>query len=259
MDQPNTGARLHADEAGVQGPFLVLVHGFGGLAAVWAAIIGELSRSARIIAYDLPGHGGSLSYPGAGPAKVAVRAIIEDLDRRGVECFHLAGHSMGGAISTLIAIAAPERVSTLTLLSPGGMGEEINRDQLLTLARAVTPDEVQAALAPMYAPGASPDPVGVAALAQSRVVDGQTEMLLGIAEAITRGGRQGVIPRDLLAALPMPVTVIWGTEDSTLPHSQTGNLPPNFRVVSIENAGHMLVEEAPAQVLAALRGALGVG
>src|SRR5690606_15372767 len=103
---------------------------------VWGAIQERLASEAATLAYDLPGHGGSFSYEGAGPAKVAATAILADLDARGVASAHLVGHSMGGAIAALMAIFQPQRVASLTLLSPGGFGPEINQRLLKRYAAA---------------------------------------------------------------------------------------------------------------------------
>jgi pyruvate dehydrogenase E2 component (dihydrolipoamide acetyltransferase) len=88
----------------------------------------------------------------------------------------------------------------------------------------------------------------VGALCAMRSRSGQIEMLVQIAAAITRDDRQGVIPRDKLAGLAMPVSVVWGTKDPVLPFSQTQNLPHGFVLHEVANCGHMLIEEAPELV-----------
>lgn len=239
---------LYVMEWGKSGPHLVLLHGFGGLASVWADVAAAVSHNTRIIAYDLPGHGQSLTFPGAGPVKLAVGAVLDDLTARGIAGFHLAGHSMGGAIASLMAIAAPERVRSLALLAPGGMGEEINGPVLHNFAAAVTEAELKMALSAMSAPGAAPPDTTLAALAESRRRAGQSAMLETIAAGITRGGRQGVLSKDQLAALPMPLRVLWGTRDSVLPFAQALQMPGAFELDAVEGGGHMLIEEAPERV-----------
>lgn len=258
-DKPDSivSTGLHAATSGHEAPSLVLLHGFGGLAASWDAVRARLATNRQIIAYDLPGHGGSLRYAGAGPVKLAVRAIIDDLTVRGVERFHLAGHSMGGAISMLIALAAPERVLSLTLAAPGGMGPDIAAETLRRFAEATAPGDIRASLAEMSAPGFAINDALIDTVAASRRGEGRTEMLRTIAAAITRDGRQGVIPREPLAALPMPVTLIWGDSDSVLPFSQTADRPANFRLVEAPGAGHMLLDERPELVASELLRQLG--
>lgn len=82
-------------------------------------------------------------------------------------------------------------------------------------------------------------------------------MLIRIVAAITRDGRQGVLPKDRLSALDMPVAVVWGTRDPVLPFSQALEVPPHFKLVVAEEAGHMLLEERPDLSLAAIRATVG--
>jgi pimeloyl-ACP methyl ester carboxylesterase len=56
---------------------IVLLHGFGGEAAQWKPMMKALEANGfSTIAYDLPGHAGSLNYPDAGTAKIAAQAVI---------------------------------------------------------------------------------------------------------------------------------------------------------------------------------------
>lgn len=99
---------------------LVLLHGFGGIGSAWAPVIERLDPDLPLVVYDLPGHGASLDAEGVGHAGVMAKAILEDLDRRGLSSFHLCGHSMGGAVASLVALKAADSVRSLTLLAPGG-------------------------------------------------------------------------------------------------------------------------------------------
>ncbi len=117
----------------------------------------KLAANYRVIVYDLPGHGRSVDYPNGGPPKIAARAVIEDLRLRGLTSVHLAGHSMGGAIATLVALGAQDVVASLTLVAPGGMGEEINAPLLRRFAAAQSAGEIAACLRDMSTPQA-PDP-----------------------------------------------------------------------------------------------------
>lgn len=240
-------------ERGSGTPTITLVHGFGASHAAWDAIAADLSVTVRTLAVDLPGHGRSLASPGAGNAKASARAILSGLAVRGVESTHIVGHSMGGAVATLMALAEPGRVASLTLLAPGGFGEEIDGPLLRAYAAAADATALRACLAAMSGPDSPPAEDDIQACLAMRSHPGQAESLVAIAGAITRGDRQGVIPRELLASLPMPVTVLWGTADSVLPVLQAEGLPERFRILRLPRAGHMLAAEAPGAVLAAIR------
>jgi pimeloyl-ACP methyl ester carboxylesterase len=141
--------RLFARADGDGATPIVFLHGFASCHGLWRPITDALSPERRTIAYDLPGHETSLGFPDAGPApaKIAVRAISADLDARGIEKFHLVGHSFGGAVATLLTSARPQSVASLTVLAPGGYGPEINGALLRRYGGAVEPAEIHNCLA----------------------------------------------------------------------------------------------------------------
>ena len=235
----------YAVEGGAGPKTIVLLHGFGACREIWRDVMAPLAAEARVLAYDLPGHGRSLQCEGMGGAKAAARAILADLAARQLTKVHLVGHSMGGAIATLMALADPGIVASLTLLAPGGFGPEINAALLRRYAAASGRKQIRASLAAMSAPrGVPPDHV-VDALSLMRKQPGQLQALIDMAAAMTRDDRQGVIPRAQLDTLDMPVMVVWGAEDPLLPVGQAEALPSHFHLHHVLDAGHMLVEEAP--------------
>jgi pimeloyl-ACP methyl ester carboxylesterase len=235
---------------------VVLLHGFGGGIDDWYDIQPDLARDRMTLAYDLPGHGRSLDHPAAGNAGAMAKAILADLDARGIARAHVAGFSMGGAVACLMALRAGERVASLTLLAPGGFGPEISEPLLRRFAMPADANELRAAMDDMAAPGYAFETKYVAALAALRRIEGQPAKLESICGMIARGGRQGEIPRDALDKLAMPVTVVWGTEDPVLAYSHSANLPAGFHFISIPGAGHMLPVEARKAVTAAIRGTM---
>lgn len=246
-------ASLFAAEQGVGSKAIVLLHGFGGCHDVWREVISSLAPSTRTLAYDLPGHGLSLDFPAAGPAKVAARAVLADLSQRALKRVHLVGHSMGGAVAMLMALAEPGKVASLTLLAPGGLGPEINGPLLRRYGGAADRSAIRACLAAMSGPHSPPQKRIIDVLCRMRGRPGQVPKLVEIAAAMTMDDRQGVIPRDRLDALNMPVMVAWGTDDAVLPFTQADDLPAHFHVHHVLEAGHMLAEEAPDLVAEIIR------
>lgn len=244
---------IHATVRGVGTRVVVLLHGFGGCADLWDDIAGRLEDSFTTIAYDLPGHGRSIDFPNAGPAKLAAQAVLADLAARGIDRAHFVGHSMGGAVATLAALLQPDRVASLTLLAPGGYGPEINAPLLKRYAAAVSADEIRACLAEMSSPDSRVPEAAVRHLAEMRRRFGQTEKLIALAATMTANGRQGTIPREVMATLAMPVMVVWGTDDAVLPYSHADNLPAGFLVHHVLEVGHMLPEETPDLVADIIR------
>jgi len=247
--QAGVQPKLNATTYGRTGPAIALLHGFGGAGSVWYAIATALAADHRVIVYDLPGHGGSLDFPGGGPPKVAARAVVDDLRARGHASVHLAGHSMGGAIATLAALSAPDLIASLSLVAPGGMGAEINAALLRRFGAAQSVHDIAACLLEMSTPDAADPGRAAETLAEARKSEAHYRKLNEIADLITRDGRQGVIPAAMLASLMMPVSVLWGSADPVLPFAQIQNLPSHFSITALEGKGHMLIEEAPAAIL----------
>lgn len=247
------GEGLYARVKGSGTTTMVLLHGFGGGVDDWYDIQPDLARDGLVLAYDLPGHGRSLDHPAAGNASAMAKAILADLAERRIERFHVAGFSMGGAVACLMGLRAPDRAASLTLLAPGGFGPQINGPLLHRFATPANADELRAAMDDMAAPGYAFETKYVAALAALRRIEGQKPMLEKIWGVIARDSRQGEIPRETLATLAMPVTVVWGTADPVLPYAQSDNLPSSFNFVSLPGVGHMLPVEARKAATAAIR------
>lgn len=111
-------ARLHNQGA----PQRVLaVHGWLDNAASFDALASHLPE-VELLAVELAGHGRSGHRPaGAWYHYVDyLDELLEVLDQLGWQQSHWLGHSLGGALLSLLAAARPERVGRLVLLESGG-------------------------------------------------------------------------------------------------------------------------------------------
>ena len=97
----------------------VFVHGLGGSAANWTDLAGLLRGRLAVDAIDLYGHGHCGPAPrGRYTLDAFADLVIAYVEQSGRGPVHLAGNSMGGAISILVAARRPDLVRTLTLVSP---------------------------------------------------------------------------------------------------------------------------------------------
>ena len=100
-----------------EGEPLLLIHGVGLNADMWAPQIAAFSATHRVIAMDMAGHGqSSLPVSGAtlGDYVGQARRLLDDL---GIAAANVAGHSMGGLVALGLAIAHPQRVKRLAVLN----------------------------------------------------------------------------------------------------------------------------------------------
>jgi 3-oxoadipate enol-lactonase len=108
---------LHVEATGT-GPVVVLVHAFHMDLRQWDEQMSALAGY-RVVRYDVRGHGKS-GPPGENhAAHDDLAAVLRDLS---VERASIVGHSMGGQIAVDFALAHPEFVERLVLVSPGISG-----------------------------------------------------------------------------------------------------------------------------------------
>ncbi len=116
------GVRCHYLEAGAGTP-LVLLHGtaIDSAELSYGPSLPALSEGHRVIALDWPGYGLSES-PAVSLGMAELVELLEAfLDTLDLEVVHLAGFSMGGAAALGLALTAPRRVRTLTLIGSYGL------------------------------------------------------------------------------------------------------------------------------------------
>lgn len=117
--------RIHYMEAGMGEPML-LIHTVGQSLYTWRGVFNLLSVRYRVIAIDLPGFGYSDRPESFGFGVEDYAEVIgRFMDALGIESAHIMGFSMGAAYAARFALQHPERVGRLVLLSPGGLTQEM--------------------------------------------------------------------------------------------------------------------------------------
>jgi pimeloyl-ACP methyl ester carboxylesterase len=119
-----TTTNLSYLQAGAGEPAIVLVHGFGASKEIWWSTIVELAALGRVLALDLPGHGGSPLLQAARMPQIA-RRIADFCDARDLSRIVLVGHSMGGNVAVELVLARPALVERLVLVDPAAHSTEM--------------------------------------------------------------------------------------------------------------------------------------
>ena len=115
---------------------IVFVHGLAGCWQNWLQNIPHFGRNHRVIALDLPGFGDSPMPPWEVTISNYGRLVDEFCSKLDLQECVLVGNSMGGFISAEVAIAQPQWVQKLALLSAAGISSvHVRRRPAEALAR----------------------------------------------------------------------------------------------------------------------------
>lgn len=247
---------LHSEEGEGLDP-VFLIHGFGADSSNWLRFVNELEGEYNFIVPDLPGHGEttrtlSLDYSIGRQAE----RVINLADALAIENFHIAGNSMGGAISLAVALQAPERVQSLGLIDSAGVTlltpefsallGDVNTNPLIPHSAEdmfVTMDWAMAD--PPWLPDFFVMHMGRLKAANSAV-----------AEKIYHDINATIQMRDQLADITAPTLILWGAEDRLLSVDNVTVFDENIRnsrAVILENIGHVPMAEAAAKSADAFR------
>jgi pyruvate dehydrogenase E2 component (dihydrolipoamide acetyltransferase) len=227
---------------------LLLVHGLGGDLNNWLFNQPVLAQKHTVYALDLPGHGGSTKDVGGGDIGAMTAAVVGFLDALSVDRAHFVGHSLGGGIALSAALEHPRRAATLTLISPVGLGSEINVDYIDGFIQSERRKEMKVVLGRLFAKPEIVSNEMVNDVLKYKRLEGVKAALSTIARAIFRGNKQGFIVRDRLSEISAPIQIIWGEQDAIIPSSQVAGLPASVSVHMLAGVGHMAHMEQPQEV-----------
>lgn len=234
---------------------LLCVHGLTGSKEDYAAVVDPLAADRRVIAVDLPGHGGSdgPDDPSAYALPDVARWVLTAADALALDEFHLLGHSHGGLVAQQVAATASHRVRALVLNATGlGAVREGVAERYVRMAVAARDEGLDAAYeASLQGEEADDDArAAFARLEPSAVVGGVRNLLAARPlNAFLRG-------------IDLPVLVVHGSDDDVWGPSEQRLLAATVRGahrVEIAGAGHSVHADRPDEWLAAvvpfLRGA----
>ena len=255
---PGAAAWLDAHE-------LVLLHGQPGSPADWQQVAGLLPAQLHPVATDRPGYGSS-QLPAGGFAANA-RAVLDDLDSRGIRSAVLVGHSYGGGVALSAASLAPGRVAAVVLLASVGPGCVTGWDRLLAapgagqlcalVAWRLTPWMARARLAGIARRRGRPLRPGEHANWQVWGHAGRGQHPLWrtfLTEQRALLNELGELEH-AIASVRAPVLVLADPKDTVVPFETARRLAralPDAHLQLVEGAGHHLPRRAPEAVADAI-------
>ncbi|SFB16091.1 Pimeloyl-ACP methyl ester carboxylesterase [Amycolatopsis marina] len=258
----------HATAGGVvrwarmgKGEPVVLLHGTPFSSAVWRDIAAALARTHQVYVWDMLGYGQSEMRAGQDVSLAAQQGIFASLlEHWGLDEPTVIAHDFGGAVALRAHLLSGVRYRALALVDPVALAPwgspffRLVRDNATVFGQL--PAGLHAALVREYVNSASGPGLHPAAL--GRLVqpwlegEGQAAFYRQIAQADQRYTDE-IEPR--YAEIDLPVLVCWGEDDTWIPVAkgeQLADAIPGARLRRIPGAGHLVQEDAPAELTAAL-------
>ena len=248
-----SGQNVHYRDEGEGFP-IVLIHGTGASLHTWDEWTKKLTETHRVIRFDLPAYGLTGMDSEKRYSLDDYRVFLDTfLNHLGVEKFHLAGNSLGGAVSWLYASHYPKKVDKLILIDPSGFPGrstpgviQLAKTPLLNqFVRYVTPRFfIEKNLKEVYE--------------DDRLI---TDELINRYWDLTRysGNRQAFIDRAKLPTvdssprlqyIESPTLILWGDKDAWIPVENALKFDQAISqstVVILPDAGHVPMEEFPLE------------
>jgi pimeloyl-ACP methyl ester carboxylesterase len=255
-------------ERGDVGKPLVFVHGLSGSWPNWLEQLPVFAREHRVVALDLPGFGHS-PMP-AEKLSIAGYARLLDglLDRLEIDAAALVGNSMGGFVAAELAIAYPQRVERLVLVSAAGISTHQQRSTTHAVPALRRLERVVIAAGAWTA--SKSDTVAKRArlrdLTLNVVARHPSRLPAALAAEQLRGaGKPGFVQgleaivdyeiRERLGEIACPTLIVWGNSDRLINVRDAdvfAELIPNSRKVVFADTGHVSMLERPDEFNALL-------
>jgi pimeloyl-ACP methyl ester carboxylesterase len=242
---------------------VVFVHGMGDSVVTWRKILtkrdwlARVQQPVKLIAWDLPGHG-KTPEPVNNPdgelqlrAQLMAQRLLGATQERGCGPDTVwVGNSLGGWVSTWVALKRPDQVKGLVLAAPAGMtGQRVSSVGAEILAQP-TVESLKAFRQQAYAKQQPELPTWVWRAAVERVKKSPVKRV--------RAAQQ---PEDDLdqpvRKISVPTRVIWGKQDQILPLEKSSgfrNIPAASLVkwTEVQDCGHLPQKECPDPLIDAI-------
>jgi pimeloyl-ACP methyl ester carboxylesterase len=231
---------------------LVLIHALGADRRMWDPVLERLGAERDVIAFDLPGFGGSRPVAPARPVDLAA-SVAASVAALGLSRPVVAGVSLGGWVALELALAGD--ASAVTAIAPAGLWPaplQPRRSRARRVARALSPvlplvlrtarGRRLALSSNVGHPDRVPYPDAL------RLV--RTYARSPGFDAVNAAMRASRFAQ--LAEVTVPVVLAWPDLDRIV--SRPRALPGNVRNVVLRGCGHMPTWDDPAAVAALLLG-----
>lgn len=233
-----------------KGKAVVLLHGYLGSYKIWESAINNLSRSYRVIAIDLPGHGNTACFGYAHSMDLMAKCVKAVMDHLRLKKYVIIGHSMGGYVGLSFADLFPDHLRGLCLYHSTAYADtEEKKNDRLRAIKAVKANRG------IYTKNT------IRNLFATKNLKYLKEEISFATRIAKQTSRQGIIAalygmkdrpaRDIILGLvEYPIMIVIGEHDNILPPQQLfeqAEIIKNKTILYLEHDGHFGFLESPIQ------------
>jgi pimeloyl-ACP methyl ester carboxylesterase len=245
-----------------EGRPLVLLHGTPFSSSVWREVLAGLASSREVFVWDMPGFGKSEQQNGQDVSLAAQGRLFAELLREwNLSSPAIVAHDVGGVVALRALLLEGANYEELTLLNAVGVPGwsrggffDVTKNNPDVFSRL--PGFAHRALVASKLEDGSHRGLRPAVLAEFLNPwcgeRGQAAFYRQYAQASEDDTAE---IHDKLDNLSIPIRILWGREDRWLPPAYAAEMLariPHAEFTWIDDAGHLVQEDAPAQLLAHL-------
>ncbi len=233
-----------------KGRTVVLLHGYLGSSHIWEQTILNLSKSYRVVAIDLLGHGDTACIGYVHSMELMAKCVKAVMDSLHLKKYVIVGHSMGGYVALAFADLFPDNVRGLCLYHSTAYAdsEEKKRDrtraiQLVKRDRKIyTASTIKNLFATKNLKYLKTEIAFALSIAKQTSVKGMVAALEGMKDRSDRD--------IILSLVEYPIMMVIGELDNVLSVSQLqeqSHFIKNKTILHLEHDGHFGFLESPRQ------------
>ena len=229
---------------------MILLHGYLENAKMWDFCIPEISKTNRVIAIDLLGHGQSESIGYIHTMEDQAKMVNEVLVHLKIFSATIIGHSMGGYIALAFAELFPKSIKSLVLVNSTSYSDsperQKNRDRAIKMVKKDFASFVRLSIANLFSETNREKLINEIEIAKSEALKTPLQGIIAAQE----GMKIRVDRSDFLKTLQIPILIILSLKDPVLDYFQNIKQIENTNIkLATFSDGHMSHIENRAELL----------
>lgn len=253
------GMNVHYRINGDTGETVVLLHGTASSLHTWEAWTDELSKTYRVVSFDLPGFGITGPEPNDVYTRDRYLKFVDDvLVKLDIDTCYMAGNSFGGYLTWSYAVKHPEKVKKIALLNSSGYPRG---DQPTPISfKLQKMNWMKAVLTHVTPKSLVRRGVEVVYYDDSKIKEENVERYMNL--LLREGNRGGLMGKtqqitysysEEIKQVQCPTLIMWGDSDRLVNVEAAPKFHadiPNSELLIYENMGHVPMEEIPEKSVA---------